>query len=122
MLCSNVYAIPGTGQPPFGTGFQPARSPLGRGRDRLIGAVMERMFDGGLDAINAARTTNGLDPLRHTLDQMRRQHTLLLIDEKFDFPARFPDHVHYAGAQLDDPDWVEPWSPQSGRSRSSSSP
>jgi MGT family glycosyltransferase len=114
MLCSNVYAIPGTGQPPFGTGFQPARSPLGRARDRLIGAVMERMFDGGLDAINAARTTNGLDPLRHTLDQMRRQHTLLLIDEKFDFPARFPDHVQYAGAQLDDPDWVETWSPPVG--------
>ena len=114
MTCANVYSIPGMGQPLFGTGFQPPRGALGRGRDRAIAAVMERLFDSGLPAINSVRTSRGLEPLRHTLDQLRRLETLLLIDQAFDFPATFPAHVHYAGAQLDDPAWGEPWSPPAG--------
>jgi MGT family glycosyltransferase len=113
-LCANVLALPGTGQPPFGTGFKPARSVLGRLRDRAIGKVMERMFDGGRDAINAVRTSHHLAPVAHTLDQMRQQETLLLIDQSFDFPATFPPNVHYAGAQLDDPPWTDTWAPPAG--------
>ena len=114
MTCANVYAIPGMGQPLFGTGLKPARSPLGRVRDRAIGAVMERLFDSGRTTINELRTSLGLELLAHTMDQMRRQETLLLIDEAFDFPATFPANVHYAGAQLNDPEWTEPWTPPAG--------
>ena len=114
MTCANVYSIPGMGQPLFGTGMTPARTPLGRIRDRAIGRVMERLFDSGLGAINGLRTSLGLEPLRHTMDQMRRQETLLLIDEEFDFPGTFPTNVRYAGAQLDDPAWTEPWTPPAG--------
>ena len=114
MTCANVYAIPGMGQPLFGTGCKPARSAFGRLRDRAIGAVMERLFDSGRSTINDLRTSLGLEPLAHTMDQMRRQETLLLIDEAFDFPATFPANVRYAGAQLDDPVWTEPWTPPSG--------
>lgn len=114
MTCANVYSIPGMGQPLFGTGFKPARSPLGRVRDTALGAVMERLFDSGRTTINDLRTALGLEPLAHTMDQMRRQETLLLIDEAFDFPATFPANVRYAGAQLDDPSWTEPWSPPAG--------
>ena len=114
MTCANVYSIPGMGQPLFGTGFTPARSPLGRVRDRAMGAVMERLFDSGRTTLNEARISLGLTPLTHTMDQMRRQDTLLLIDEAFDFPAAFPANVRYAGAQLDDPSWTEPWSPPAG--------
>lgn len=52
--------------------------------------------------------------LERSADQMRRQETLLLIDEEFDFPATFPAAVRYAGTQLDDPSWTEPWTPQAG--------
>lgn len=114
MTCANVYSIPGMGQPMFGTGFKPARSPLGRARDRAVGAVMERLFDSGRDTINELRTSLGLEPLAHTMDQMRRQETLLLIDEAFDFPATFPANVHYAGAQLEDPAWTDSWTPPAG--------
>ena len=114
MTCANVYSIPGMGQPLFGAGFQPARSALGRVRDRAMGAVMERLFDSGRTTINELRTSLGLTPLTHTMDQMRRQETVLLIDEAFDFPAAFPANVRYAGAQLDDPSWTEPWTPPAG--------
>jgi len=114
MLCANVYPLPGAGQPPFGAGLKPARNLLGRARDRVIGSVMVRMFDAGLDKINAARARYELTPLAHTLDQMSRHRTLLLIDERFDFPATFPSHVQYAGAQLDDPTWAGTWRPPAG--------
>ena len=109
LLCPNIYALPGTGQPPMGTGWMPARGPAGRLRDRIIGRLMERAFDGGLDALNAARTAHGLSPLAHTLDQLRAQRTLVLMDQTFDFPADLPANASYAGAQLDDPSWTEPW-------------
>ena len=114
MTCANVYSIPGMGQPLFGTGFKPARSAFGRLRDRAIGAVMERLFDSGRSTINDLRTSLGLETLAHTMDQMRRQETLLLIDEAFDFPGTFPANVRYAGAQLDDPAWAASWTPPSG--------
>ena len=37
LLCPNVYGLPGSGQPPVGTGWKPARGPLGRARDHLTG-------------------------------------------------------------------------------------
>lgn len=114
MTCANVYSIPGMGQPLFGTGMTPARTLGGRIRDRAIGTVVERLFDSGRGTINELRTSLGLEPLRHTMDQMRRQETLLLIDEAFDFPGTFPANVRYAGAQLDDPSWTETWTPPAG--------
>jgi MGT family glycosyltransferase len=114
LLCPNVYALPGSGQPPVGTGWMPARGPLGRARDRMFGQLMERMFDSGLDALNSPRLAYGLAPLEHSLDQIRRSRTLVLIAPDFDFPATFPDTVRYAGAQLDDPAWTAPWEPPPG--------
>ncbi len=114
LLCPNVYGLPGAGQPPTGTGWAPARGPLGRLRDRVFGRLMERAFDGGLDALNAARAAHGLAPLAHALDQVRAHRTLLLVDPDFDFPATLPANVTYAGAQLDDPAWVGSWTPPDG--------
>ena len=114
LLCPNVYGLPGSGQPPVGTGWAPARGPLGRARDHLAGYLMERAFDSGLDSLNATRQAHGLAPLDHTLDQVRRHRTLVLVDPAFDFPGSLPPNVSYAGAQLDDPSWTDPWVPPSG--------
>jgi MGT family glycosyltransferase len=114
LLSPNVYGLPGTDQPPLGTGWSPARGPLGRTRDRLFGRLMERMFDSGLAALNAARAAHGLAPLAHTLDQVRRHRTVVLIEAAFDFPMTPPPNVRYGGAQLDDPSWAAPWSPPPG--------
>ena len=75
---------------------------------------MERAFDGGLSDLNAARSAHGLPRLKHTLDQLRRHESLVLIEPAFDFPANLPWNVRYAGAQLDDPPWAEPWIPPAG--------
>lgn len=114
LLFPNIYALPGTGQPPVGSGWSPARGPLGRARDRVFERLMERAFDSGLDALNAARVAHGVAPLTHTLDQMRGHRTLLLVERAFDFPATLPPGVRYAGAQLDDPSWTAPWTPPAG--------
>jgi len=114
LLCPNIYGLPGTGQPPLGLGLTPSSGLLGRLRDRAVGTLMERAFDGGLSAINAAREAHGLAPLAHTLDQVRSQPTLLLTDRAFDFPGALPDNVRHAGVQLDDPSWTERWQPPPG--------
>jgi MGT family glycosyltransferase len=114
LLSPNIYPIPGTGQPPLGTGWAPARGPLGRARDALMFRVVGRMFDSGLPALNAAREAYGLAPLAHTLDQLQGKRTLVLVEEAFDFPATLPPGVRYAGVQLDDPSWSEPWTPPPG--------
>lgn len=114
VLYPNIYGLPGSGQPPAGTGWTPARGLMGRSRDRLFGGLMERAFDGGLSALNAARSAHGLGPLDHTLDQLRRHESLLLVEPAFDFPATLPPNVRYAGAQLDDPSWTESWTPPAG--------
>jgi MGT family glycosyltransferase len=114
LLNANVYPLPGTGQPPLGTGWQPARGPLGRIRDGAFFRMMERMFDSGLSQLNAARAAHRLAPLAHTLDQLRDTPTLVLMAPEYDFPGTFPPHVSYAGAQLDDPAWTESWTPPAG--------
>jgi MGT family glycosyltransferase len=75
---------------------------------------MERAFDGGLSDLNAARSAHALPPVDHTLDQLRRHESLVLVEPTFDFPANLPPNVRYAGAQLDDPSWAEPWTPPAG--------
>lgn len=114
LLYPNIHGLPGSGQPPAGTGWAPARGPLGRGRDRFFGRLMEHAFDGGLADLNAARSAHGLACLVHALDQLRRHETLLLVEPAFDFPANLPSNVRYAGAQLDDPSWTKPWTPPAG--------
>jgi len=114
LLNPNVYPVSGTGLPPLGMGWNAARGPLGRARDRAFFHVMERTFDAGLPALNAAREAHGLAPLAHTLDQIRDTPTLVLMTPEFDFPASFPVHVRYGGSQLDDPAWSEAWMPPPG--------
>ena len=40
---------------------------------------------------------------------------LVLTSEAFDFPGGpLPPNVRYAGPRLDDPEWVEDWTPPAG--------
>lgn len=114
LLLPNIYGLPGSGQPPAGTGFRPARGAPGRIRDRVVHRMTESMFDKGLEGLNEVRTAHGLRPLDHTLDQIRRHRLLLLVEEAFDFPGTLPPTATYAGAQLDDPAWAQPWEPPAG--------
>jgi MGT family glycosyltransferase len=107
-LMPNIYLRPAKGLPPFGTGWSPARGPLGRGRDVVVAAALRKLFATGLPALNAARTEFGLPPiddLYALLDACSR--VLVMTSPSFDFPAHaLPPNVRYVGPQLDDPAWA----------------
>jgi UDP:flavonoid glycosyltransferase YjiC (YdhE family) len=105
--------VPEPGKPPPGFGFLPARSALGRARDRVFTSVFLRLFNKGLRALNDARLALGLQPLGHVLEHFDRPARLLcLYSEAFDLPAdRHPAQLRYVGPVLEQPAWAEPWSP-----------
>jgi MGT family glycosyltransferase len=116
VLIPNAYALPAPGMPPFGAGLRPARGPLGRLRDRVVTAVIDRAWRKGLPGLNALRRERGLDPADSVFGQTAsaRRH-LVLTSAAFDFPAQLPDRARYVGAVLDDPAWAEgAWTPPPG--------
>jgi MGT family glycosyltransferase len=107
----NIWMIPTPGVPAIGPGFTPARTPLGRARDATMRTIANRLFDGGLPALNAARADHGLAPIDSFWDQVLDvDRVLVLTSATFDFAApAVPDNVIYVGPILDDPQWAEPW-------------
>ena len=114
-LMGNIYPFPAPGLPPFGTGWRPARGPLGRGRDAAMARVGKHLWNRALPEVNAARAGLGLEPLDSMWDQLdRAERVLLLTSQSFDFPGRLPANIRYVGPRLDDPEWVEPWAAPPG--------
>jgi MGT family glycosyltransferase len=117
ILMPNAYLLPARGMPPLGLGVKPAAGPLGRGRDRLVTALVTRQWNKGLPRLNALRASLGLDPLDSFFEQAHRAHRqLVLTSPDFDFPAELPATARYVGAVLDDPAWATgiPWAPPVG--------
>lgn len=118
VLFPNIYLLPAPGMPPFGIGLRPARGLSGRLRDRALNRIIERQWDTtGLKRLNALRARQGLAPLAHVFDQVRRAHRqLVMTSPALDFPAILPSGVRYVGPVLDDPHWSEAasWRPPAG--------
>lgn len=111
-LVPNVVSLPCEGMPPFGTGFLPPRTVLGRSRDRLLNAFVDRVWNRRLGELNQIRAGFGLESLDRVLASYDRvDRVLALTAAAFDFPAALPPNVRYVGTQLDDPHWSEPWTP-----------
>jgi UDP:flavonoid glycosyltransferase YjiC (YdhE family) len=114
-LMPNIYFLPVPGRPPFGTGWHPARGPIGRARDRAVTALGGRAWSKGLEPLNATRADFGLAPLAHVWEQLDHARRVLVLSSRaFDDPSPLPPNVRYAGARLGDPAWVEPWEPPAG--------
>ena len=115
VLFPNVYPLPAAGMPPFGLGLRPARSPIGRWRDRVLNRLIERLWDSkGLVELNALRLRHGLAPVEHVFDQVRNaRRQLVMTSPAFDFPTRLPTGALYVGPVLDDPAWSQTssWTP-----------
>jgi MGT family glycosyltransferase len=111
VLSANVYLFPREGVPPFGPGLMPATNVLARLRDRVIRMMTVREFGKGTATFNETRRVLGLPPVRHPFDQLDRlAASLMLTSEAFDFKSSNPPaHVVYAGPELEDPAWSEPW-------------
>jgi MGT family glycosyltransferase len=110
-LVPNIWPMPAVGAPPFGPGFLPARTVLGRTRDALFRKLVTSIFDRALPSLNATRHELGLAPLAAFFDQaLGCEGFLVLSSTAFDFTSPFvPNHVRYVGPILDDPQWAEPW-------------
>jgi MGT family glycosyltransferase len=115
-LVANVLSFPGSRTPPLGPGFKLARGPLGRARDAVLNRVMARLFDKGLDQLNAARRVTGLEPVASVLENFERADRLILMTSRAFEYEQFspPPNVRVVGPRLDDPLWAGDWSPPAG--------
>lgn len=109
--CPNIWVLPTPGIPPFGPGWAPARTPLGRARDALFQAISRRMFARATPYLNAVRRDYGLASLGASHEQvLRADEIYVLTSPRFDFTSpAMPPNVRYGGPILDDPSWCEPW-------------
>lgn len=111
LLVHGLNILPEPGKPPPGFGFLPARSTIGRARDRLFEGVFLRLLNKGLPALNDARLACGLRPLSHVLEHFERPARFLcLYPEALELPAdRHPANHRYVGPALEEPAWADSW-------------
>jgi MGT family glycosyltransferase len=117
-LMANIYLRPTPGLPVFGTGWRPAKGPLGRIRDRLAVSAFGRIWSKSLPGLNDLRRSYGLPALGELYEVLDPcQRVLVMTSPSFDFAApQLPSNVRYVGPQLDDPDWASStgWTPPPG--------
>jgi MGT family glycosyltransferase len=115
-LITTVLPLPVPGRPPFGPGFMPARGPLGRARDAAVARLSSAMWNKALPKLNATRAQHGLPVVQHVFEQLAGvDRILVLTSDAFDFAGGpLPENVRYTGPRLDDPEWVEEWTPPAG--------
>jgi MGT family glycosyltransferase len=108
VLMPSIYMPPMSGRPVLGSGWTPARGPLGRVRDRAAPYLFRRFVDLGLPRLNTARATLGLDPLTTVFGAFDRcERVLVMTSPTFDPPPdALPDNVRYVGPVIDDPAWA----------------
>jgi MGT family glycosyltransferase len=117
LLMHGPYVMPRPDAPPPGTGFMPARGPLGRCRDRAVVSLMMRVFRTGMPAFNQARAEFGLAPVRNLTDVLNTaSRVLVCTSPSYDFVVgTVPGNVRYVGPQLDDAagggTWDDPGGP-----------
>lgn len=104
IVLPSVVPIPEPGIPPYGLGLRPAPGPLGRVRDRIGWALVERAFGRAmLPGLNELRRESGLAPWTSPLDQWDgRAPVIALTSAPVEYErTALPAHVHLVGA--------EPW-------------
>jgi MGT family glycosyltransferase len=116
LLLTCSYVVPGTGAPPYGSGWAPPRTAAGRVRLKVMDKIALRLWGSGREVLNTARQEQGIAPVAHPLDQIHgAERFLVLTSPAFDFPVpRLPANVRYVGPRLDDPAWAGDWTPPPG--------
>lgn len=108
--CPYPLPLPSRDAPPFGPGFRPATSPLGRLRDNVVGpltlGVLERAVRPG---VNGVRQRVGLRPLTGVVDFFASPPLLLAMTaEPFEYHrSDWPTNVRFVGPC----DWDPPGNP-----------
>lgn len=113
IFTANLCFYPLPGMPAFGPGLPPPKSDAEIALHEQIKAGTSQMLDAGLEGINRARLALGLLPIQSTMQQFRAVKLHVLgTSRHFDLPVgKLPEEIRYVGPQLDEPSWVNPWSP-----------
>jgi len=109
-LMANIYLRPTPGMPVMLTGWGPARGPVGRARDAVLRAAMRRLlFARFLPGLNSVLAAHGLPRVGDMFELFDRcAQVLVLTSPSFDYSSpHIPPNVHFAGPQLDDPEWAQ---------------
>jgi MGT family glycosyltransferase len=107
----SLLPLEGAGIPPYGLGLRPRRGPLGRLRDRVLWALVVRMYgEAMLPRLNDLRAASGLDPFDSPFEQILSPDRLLVLTHRpLEYPRTdLPDKVRMVGPQSWDPAATEP--------------
>ncbi len=110
-FCPYPVPLSSKDAPPFGFGLPPARGPLGRLRDRILGPLMIGTIERTtLPPYNAIRKSLGLAELKNADDLYLTPPLLLLLTaEPFEYPrSDWPSNINLVGPCDWDPDEKEP--------------
>jgi MGT family glycosyltransferase len=113
-FCPYPLALPSRDAPPFGPGLTPARGPLGRARDRLLGPLMMGTVERQIrPALNSIREQFGLEPISSLAEDFGRMPLMLYMSaEPFEYPrSDWPENVVMVGPcgwdpPIDPPMWL----------------
>jgi UDP:flavonoid glycosyltransferase YjiC (YdhE family) len=102
MLIHTISPFPAPGLPPSGMGWSPLGGPLGALRAVAGRLMFGRMYEAPLlPVFNGVRAEMGIGPVR-SIDELVAgvDRALILTSPTFDFPARLPSNVEYAGPHM----------------------
>ncbi len=111
--CPYPPPFPSKDAPPHGSGFSPARGPLGRARDRLWSRIGDRLLAPHVASRNEVRAGLGLPPLRKYDDLWRESDRFIAFTaEPYEYPrGDWPASVRLVGPgtwepAAEEPDWL----------------
>ena len=116
--CPYFLPFPSRDVPPFGLGLAPARGPLGRLRDRLLGPVVLGIYNRLAPELDAVRAELGAPPVgRIERSLIRAPLMLYMTSEPFEYPrSDWPESVRMVGPGVWDPAAEAPeWLQKMGR-------
>jgi MGT family glycosyltransferase len=113
IFCPYPPPIPSVDAPPHGLGLKPARSPVGRLRDRLLHAYARRFLAPHVAHRNRLRATLGLAPIERYEDQLlQADRFIALTAEPYEYHRRdWAPSVRLVGPgtwdpPVDPPEWL----------------
>src|SRR4051812_28992818 len=97
--CPYPPPLPSADAPPHGSGFLPARGPLGRARDRLGRVIADRVLAPEVASRNEVRAELGLQPLSKFDDQwLEADRFIAFTAEPYEYPrSDWPKGVRLVG-------------------------
>jgi len=104
-------ALPAVGVPPFGPGFAPISGPIGRLRDRVLGALVTgKLAKLMLPAVNPLRAELGLQPVTTLKTALTRAPLVLYFTvPELEYPReRWPASYRFVGPALGGPSGAAP--------------